>query len=309
MRMIESRDSLERRADILSETRSREAVPVPDLAPRARRLETSTRLLMCAPEYFGVDYVINPWMAEQVGKAVHALARAQWSNLRRHIERVSPIETIPPAAGRPDMVFTANAGLAIGNKVIVSRFRAIERRPEEPLFHAYFQQRGYEIASWPEDVAFEGAGDALIDYARRVIWCGHGFRSSQRAAKLVEKVFDRPAIGLRLVDPRFYHLDTCLCPLSEGLLMYYPGAFDAASQDKIKRLTPPEKRIEVSEADAIAFACNAVEIDRRVFMNAASVLLQARLRAAGFSPVVTPLGEFVKAGGAAKCLTLDLGAA
>ena len=111
---------------------------------------------------------------------------------------------------------------------------------------------------------------------------------------------------MRLVDPRFYHLDTCLCPLEGGYLLYFPAAFDEASQKAIADNVPPEKRIEVDAGDAEQFACNAVDLDRNVFMNGASEALQNRLRQAGFTPVLTPLGEFMKSGGAAKCLTLKL---
>ena len=157
---------------------------------------------------------------------------------------------------------------------------------------------------WPEDVAFEGAGDALPDPDGGRIWCGYGWRSSERASSLLEAVFERDAIPLRLVDPRFYHLDTCLCPLPGGWLMYYPAAFDDASRAVIAARTPKERRIEVSEKDALGFACNAVEAGGHVFMNACSASLRARRVAAGFTPVVTPLSEFLKAGGGAKCLTL-----
>lgn len=306
MRINDSPRALERRGDVLIDRTPDNSFVAQDYVPRAPLKVPRERLLMCAPDYFGVDYVINPWMEGQVGKAVRTLAQAQWKNLRRHVAREASIEFIAPALGLPDMVFTANGGLAIGNKAVVSRFRADERRGEEPLFWAYFKRRAYEIAHWPEDVAFEGAGDALVDRARPLIWCGHGFRSSQRAPRLLEEIFDRETISLRLVDPRFYHLDTCFCPLDEGWLLYFPGAFDEASQMTIARHTQQDKRIEVGEADATAFSCNAVEIGRRVYMNGASNVLQARLRAAGFTPLSTPLGEFVKAGGGAKCLTLNL---
>src|SRR5207249_2074783 len=39
-------------------------------------------------------------------------------------------------------------------------------------------------------------------------------------------VFKHPVIGLRLVDPRFYHLDTCFCPLEGGYLIESLGIID-----------------------------------------------------------------------------------
>jgi N-dimethylarginine dimethylaminohydrolase len=264
------------------------------------------RLLMCAPKHFGVDYVINPWMENQVGKAVHALAEEQWANLRRHLAREAEITLVAPEPGLPDMVFTANAGMTIGKTAVISRFSTGERQPEERLFGAWFERHGFTIAPWPADVPFEGAGDALLDREQPLIWCGYGFRSSAMAPRLLEGIFGRTAVGLRLVDPRFYHLDTCFCPLAGGWLMYYPPAFDARSQEMIAARVPAKKRNAISEKDALRFVCNAVDLNGRVFMNDASDDCQNRLRAAGFEPLLTPLSEFIKAGGAAKCLTLKL---
>lgn len=264
------------------------------------------RLLMCPPDHYGVDYVINPWMAAHVGGIDHTLAEKQWRNLRDRLAAVATLEFTPPRPGLPDMVFTANAGLAIGQKVVLSRFHFGERRDEELFFREWFEAHGFEIARWPADVSFEGAGDALLHRGDAFIWCGYGFRSSVEAAQLIEDIFDRETVPLRLVDPRFYHLDTCLCPLGDGRLMYYPPAFDAESQQKIATVVAPKDRLEVAEDDALAFACNAVEIGGRVFMNAAGEDLLSRLRAFGLAPELTALTEFLKAGGSAKCLTLSL---
>ncbi|HUY67931.1 MAG TPA: nitrate reductase, partial [Alphaproteobacteria bacterium] len=118
--------------------------------------------------------------------------------------------------------------------------------------------------------------------------------------------FARRAVPLRLVDPRFYHMDTCLCPLAGGYLMYYPPAFEAESRAKIESEIAPGKRIAVGDEDALAFACNAVDLEGHIFLNQATPALQEKLRAAGLTPVITPLSEFHKAGGTAKCLTLKL---
>jgi N-dimethylarginine dimethylaminohydrolase len=263
-------------------------------------------ILMCAPTYFGVDYVINPWMEHHVGDADHALATMQWNELRWRLQAEAQLEFVPPEPALPDMVFTANAGLVVGKRVIVSRFRTMERRGEEPFFEGWFVRRGLEIEPWPEDVAFEGAGDALLDRKRNLIWCGFGFRSSSDAPGLIERIIERRTIALRLVDPRFYHLDTCFCPLSGGRLLYYPPAFNDAARETIETIVPAADRIAVDARDAAAFACNAVEANGRIFMNSASPDLQAKLRYFGLDPVVTPLTEFLKAGGGAKCLTLRL---
>jgi len=261
---------------------------------------------MCAPDHFGVDYVINPWMENNRGKTDRARAQQQWNGLRQALAAHADLALIQPQAPLPDMVFTANAGMVLGDLAVVSRFRSPERRGEEPFFRTWFERNGFTLAPWPEDVYFEGAGDALLDRGKPLVWCGFGFRSDEAAATLIENVFKRPVLSLRLIDPRFYHLDTCFCPLAGGTLMYFPPALDPDSQKKIAGIVPPEKRIVVGEADALAFACNAVDLDGHVFLNAASPALQQNLRKAGFTAVIVPLSEFLKAGGTAKCLTLKL---
>ena len=263
-------------------------------------------ILMCPPYHFGVDYVINPWMQGQLGQTDRALALRQWDQLRETLSAYAQIALIEPQPGQPDMVFTANAGMVRGKLAVLSRFRSPERQGEEAFFQAWFEQNGFSLAPWPRQTRFEGAGDALFDRGQNLIWSGCGFRSDIAAAALLAKIFCCEAVPIRLVDARFYHLDTCLCPLSGGWLMYYPPAFDAASIAAIERRVPVDKRIAVDEADALQFACNAVDLGGHVIMNGATPGLQARLRSAGFTPVLTPLSEFLKAGGTAKCLTLKL---
>jgi len=267
---------------------------------------TRQSILMCPPQYYGVDYVINPWMQGQLGRTDRALAHRQWDGLRQALSAGAEIVLIDAQPGLPDMVFTANAGMVRGNVAVVSRFRSPERRGEEPFFRTWFEHNGFTIAPWPETVCFEGAGDALFDRGKELIWSGWGYRSDIAAARLLEKTFDCESIPIRLIDPRFYHLDTCLCPLSGGWLMYYAPAFDAASLDEIEHRVPKEKRIEVSESDALQFACNAVDLNGCIIMNGASKELQMRLRHANLTPILAPLSEFLKAGGTAKCLTLKL---
>jgi N-dimethylarginine dimethylaminohydrolase len=263
-------------------------------------------ILMCPPDHFEIAYVINPWMEGQFANTDDALAHRQWDHLRNAIEPHAKLVFETPQRNLPDLVFTANAGLVLGKKIIVSRFRSIERRGEEPHNRAWFAENGFEILDWPQDIPFEGAGDALFDRGQELLWVGHGFRSDAAVPALLEKLLGRKTAALNLIDPRFYHLDTCLCPLAGGYLLYFPAAFDEKSRALIELLAPQGKRIAVEEADALKFCCNAVDVNGHVFMNDASDHLQTRLRSAGFTPVITPLSEFMKAGGAAKCLTLKL---
>lgn len=267
-------------------------------------MTSSIRFLMCAPDHYDVDYVINPWMEGNIHKSSRDRAVEQWQKLFYVLKEHALVDLVKPQIGVPDMVFTANAGLVLGQNVVLSRFFHKERQGEEPFFKQWFEQQGYTVYELPKDLPFEGAGDALFDREGRWLWAGYGFRSELDSHPLIAKWLDVEVLSLRLMDERFYHLDTCFCPLANGYLLYYPPAFDSYSNRVIEMRVPENKRIAIAESDAVTFACNAVNIDRTVVMNQASDELKQRLGAAGFQVIETPLTEFLKAGGAAKCLTL-----
>jgi len=266
----------------------------------------SDKILMCPPDFFTVDYVINPWMAGHETSLDIDLAKRQWNNLREAVSEVAEIVTMDPQPDLPDMVFTANAGVVYGNKAVASHFMPFERRPEEPHFKKWFGDNGFELLDLDEKIGFEGAGDCLFDRGDAWLWTGYGFRTEIEAHEAIQSFFDVDLVSIRLTDSRFYHIDTCFCPLTGGFLMYHPPAFDFDSRIAIESRIPSHKRIVVDTADAGQFACNAINVGDTVFVNKASGPLKARLMLLGFKVVEIALSEFLKAGGSAKCLTLKL---
>ncbi len=266
----------------------------------------SIRILMCPPDHYDVDYVINPWMAGNIHKSSRDRAVEQWQKLHSILQEIAQVEIVRPQQGLPDMVFTANAGLILGDRAVVSRFHHPERQGEEPHFKQWFKENGFTVRELPQDLPFEGAGDALLDREGRWLWAGYGFRSELDSHPYLAKWLDIEVLSLHLIDNRFYHLDTCFCPLTGGYLLYYPGAFDAYSNHLIEMRVPEAKRIAIAEKDAVNFACNSVNVGQNIVMNKASEGLKTTLQEKGFTVTETPLSEFLKAGGAAKCLTLRI---
>lgn len=261
---------------------------------------------MCPPDHFSLDYAINPWMAGNEGKLNIEKARRQWQTLHDALAAVAEIELMQPMPELPDLVFTANAGFVLGGKVVPSHFMPHERRPEEPYIKQWFSDRGFDLHVLPDDIGFEGAGDCLIDRSGPWLWTGYGFRTEIEAHPYLARWFSRELVSIRLTDPRFYHIDTCFCPLAGGFLLYYPDAFDADSIVAIEQRVPHEKRIAVAADDAANFACNAVNIGQHIFGHSFSDSLRSRLTDMGFELHETPLTEFLKSGGSAKCLTLKI---
>lgn len=265
------------------------------------------RYLMCPPTLYDVDYVINPWMAGNVRTSSRQRAIEQWRDLHRELAAIADIELITPKQGWPDMVFTANAGLAHNLTVVLSRFFHPERQGEERHFRNWFQSAGYHLIELTRDTPFEGEGDALFSIDGTRLWAAHGPRSVSASHSNLEQFLKIEVTTLNLIDPRFYHLDTCFAPLADGSVVYYPPAFDQASLAKIDGFYPPAKRIIVSEEDAIRFACNAINIEDTIILNSISDELSSHLEARGFTVIQIPFSEFLKAGGAAKCLVMRLG--
>lgn len=264
------------------------------------------RILTCPPDCFRVDYVINPWMEGQVGRVDRDQAGAQWEALFEDVARFASVETVPAHAGSPDMCFTANAALVSGEDAVPARFRNAERRAEEAPFADWLAADGRGIEPLPGTDPFEGEGDALFQPGEALIWAGYGVRTTLETHVGLARAFGVEVASLRLVDPRFYHLDTCFTPLPGGRVMYYAAAFDARSRREIEARIPRERRLEVGDADAMGFACNALRIDDRLFVNDASPALQADLARWGFEIRTHAVSEFLRAGGGVKCLSLLL---
>jgi N-dimethylarginine dimethylaminohydrolase len=262
--------------------------------------------LMCSPKHYEVNYVINPWMAGNVHRSSRQRATLQWKQLHSALRQIAQVHLVEPQPGSPDMVFTANAGLVRDGIVALSSFHHRERQGEEPHFRRWFSDSGFAVCDVPRVTPFEGEGDALFEPNGSRLWAGHGLRTLEDSHRQLIDLWDVEVVSLRLVDPRFYHLDTCFCPLSNGDVMYFPAAFDQESQSKIEARYSKKHRICVSEADALQFACNAVNVGRTILLNHISEELTADLELRGFQIVQVELTEFLKAGGAAKCLVLRL---
>ena len=263
---------------------------------------TAARILMCPADYFGIEYEINPWMNMQQGTN-RQLARRQWQRLYQTLcDLGAAIDLLEPVPGLPDLVFTANAGLVFHDVFLPARFRFGVRQGESPHFEKWARDRGFTLVPLPESMKFEGAGDAL--FCGDTLFAGYRFRSDVRSHHWVGERLGVPALPLELVDPRFYHLDTCFCPVAPGVAIYYPGAFDeygrSVLKDRIDRL------VEVSAEEAVSFSCNAVVVGRSVVLNQGAPKLAAALETLGFNVRPLEFSEFIKSGGSAKCLTLRI---
>ena len=259
---------------------------------------------MCRPTYYTIAYEINPWMSLK-RQVDGARARLQWERLYSLLTRRLGVRVrcLPPQRGVPDLVFTANAGLVHGRTIIRSNFRHPEREREEPVIERYFKRSGFRVVHLNPRYHFEGEGDAL--WVDETLVFGFRFRSEAPIHEELARLLGREVLPVELSDRRFYHLDTCFCPLDADTALWFPQAFDRYGRRVLERLVP--HLVDVSEADAARFACNAIPIGRAVVMQAgASAALRRRMSHRRFEAHAVDLSEFLKAGGSAKCLVLRL---
>lgn len=255
---------------------------------------------MCSPDYFDVSYDINPWMTGNLNRVNQILAKQQWLKYKDQLSLHLEVLEVAPVTELPDLVFTANAGFVYKDQVIVSRFFYPERRREEEVFRNWFESQNYSVRelAW----YFEGQGDLLLDDQER-FWMGTGFRTVPEAAPEIERIVENKVRVLELVDPRWYHLDTAFCPLPGSGVLWYPGAFSPAGRRLIEESF--EHQVQVSGNWAKKFVCNSVVVGNTIFMPSAGEVSE-KLTSFGYQVISLDFTEFQLAGGAARCLVLNL---
>jgi N-dimethylarginine dimethylaminohydrolase len=279
-------------------------VPVPaSVSKTAQTTERSARIrhyVMTPPQFFAVDYAINPWM-DTANPVDTAVAAAQWQHLRDTYLRLGHVvDLVDPVAGLPDMVYAANGGLILNGTAVVARFKYPQRQHESVAYADWMRSRGYNPVHTRH--VNEGQGD-LLTVGQKIL-AGAGFRTDPRAHYEIAEIFGRPVVSLQLVDPRFYHLDTALAVLDDTTIAYYPPAFSESSRTQLETLFPDA--IVVESADAYVFSLNAVSDGRHVVHPAAAVGFAGQLSRAGFEPIGVEMSELLKGGGSVKCCTLEV---
>nr|WP_213451230.1 dimethylargininase [Micromonospora sp. NBRC 107566] len=259
---------------------------------------------MASPDHFAVEYAINPWM--DVTMPVDAeLVHKQWERLRRTlVESGHTVHVLPPRAGLPDLVFAANGAFTVDGVAYGARFRYPQRTAEAAVHRAFYETEGWEFVAPTQTNEGEGDFTYLPGAHGGVILAGYGFRTETAAHAEAQEVLGRPVVSLKLVDSRFYHLDTALQPLDDSTVAYYPGAFSTAAQRVLAQLFPDA--VLADEVDAYAFGLNLVSDGRNVFLPAEATGMAAKLAAAGYRPVPVELSELKKGGGSVKCCVAEL---
>ncbi|MFU8812947.1 MAG: dimethylarginine dimethylaminohydrolase family protein [Balneolaceae bacterium] len=270
------------------------------------------QVLLVAPTHFDVEYVINPHMKDQVGAVDKMQAQNEWEHLRNFYDELGlQVHVLNGHDGLPDMVFCANQSLPDIDengacRVVMSNMHAGQRKPEVAPVEAFYREQGYEVLHLNSDdeLSFEGMGDAIWHFKRRLLWGGYGFRTSKEVYRQISDLLDVPIILLELVDDRYYHLDTCFCMLNEHSVLIYPDAFTKEGRELIYAMFDTVIEATSYEAEKL-FAVNAVCPDgKNVMIQQGCTDVNQKLHDAGFSVHEFSTFEFIKSGGSVFCMKM-----
>ncbi|MBI3549541.1 MAG: hypothetical protein HY078_10925 [Elusimicrobia bacterium] len=267
-------------------------------------------LLMCPPDFFDVVDVKNPFMVGKQGTVDKALARRQWDSVKdAFVAAGKSVKTISPVEGLEDMVFCANQALVglttrMERVCVPAHMRHSSRRREVPYYEKWFESEGYRVARLSDPSAtFEGAGDCRWHPGKRLLWGGYGFRTDPEVYSEIAEIFETPILRLKLANERFYHLDTCFCPLNQEAVLIYPPAFDASSLELILKMFPVVLAAEEGEA-VRGLACNAAVVDSKLaIMQKGSSVSVRHMKAVGLDVAEVDTSEFIKSGGSVFCMS------
>lgn len=279
-----------------------------------RTMPAPSKVLMVEPTHYDVEYVINPYMKNQIGEVDKMQALNEWEHLRDGFEELGfKVDVLDGEPGLPDMVFCANQSLPFigrdGEKqVLMSVMKADQRKGEVPFIESYYRKENYTVNHITGDTvkSFEGMGDALWHFKRGLIWGAFGFRSSLEVYDQISDLFDVPVIALELQQEEFYHLDTCMCVLNEDSVLVYSDAFSADGMKLIRSMFDNVIEASAYEAEKL-FAVNAVSPDgKNVLIQQGCTDVNQKLRDAGFYVHEYSTYEFLKSGGSVFCMKMML---
>jgi N-dimethylarginine dimethylaminohydrolase len=261
------------------------------------------KILMCPPNYFDVEYEINPWMNKD-NKVNRVAVLNTYSAVKSVYDAVGfPVYEIEQEKGLPDMVYTANIGYAEGNVFLRSNFKHPERRKEPKLAADFLKQNGFEIHTVPEEIFFEGEGDVIR--SDKKYFMGHGKRTDPRAKKYLEETFKKEFIDLELIDPYYYHLDTCFAPLNDDVVVINRKSFTPEALGKIEKSF--NKIIDTNDQDNKVLACNLVVAGNVVVLGKGiSPELSENIKKEGFEVREIDMSEYMKGGESVKCITFEI---
>jgi len=255
------------------------------------------------PTGYRVDYEINPWMDRAV-QPNSARANAEWTALVAALRQLgAAVDIVDGAPSLPDAVFLTDCGFVANRTYIPASFRFGARSRETVGTLTWMESRGFHVLRPPHKPGVYLEGGDIRVFGDRLVG-GYGWRSSMAGLSMLCELTGLDLLPVRLTDARYFHLDMTFCALDDRSALMIPAAWDSRSRRAL--FSDVHNPIVLTEDEALAFSAIAIVIGTNVVMHSCSERLRRLLETNGFHPVVTPAGEFIKAGGGVSCMAMPL---
>jgi len=224
-----------------------------------------------------VDLAVQQW--EGYVAALHA---AGWSTIE-----------VPPLEECPDSVFVEDAVVMYGDRAVITRPGADERKPETAAVATVLGDLGYDVVAIEAPGTLDG-GDVLKH--DDTVWVGTGGRTNAEGVAQLT-AFLEPC-GARVVAvplEKVLHLKSAVTALPDGTVVGYeplvddPGVWDSF-------LPVPEE----SGSHVVLLGGDTV------LMSADAPRSQALFESRGLRVVTVDISEFIKLEGCVTCLSVRL---
>lgn len=265
-------------------------------------MKLNKNLFLCPPNYLEFEYIINPWMTEDTNFSLDNAVK-EWSELYNLYISLYPDHTfrVEPKSGLTELCFLGDSIFSYKGHTVFSRLATSERYDETEYVIQVFRDLGFEGHRVPEGVYYEGSGETVV--WNDIILVGYGQRSNDKIVNHLENELESRVIGLNLIDPKYYHLDTALFPVSNELIALYEPAFDKESIRVLENLDC--ELLKLDQQSALDFALNSIALNNNILVHYKAKSFISKLKKRGFDLYELDVSEFIKFGGGLKCLTFQ----
>ena len=178
-------------------------------------------------------------------------------------------------------------------------------------FADWLRADGFTVESIPPNRTLDGGNTLRLHDGSFACGLKPGASGSGERyfGKLLEMTTGTPLHLVPLIERKYLHLDMALGRVGDAGYLVFESALEGGLSSLKGSPILEKEIIPVGRDDAEQYACNGVTVGHTFFTGNISHLLTDAIERLGYRVVNLDLGEFHRAGGGLKCVTLPLGAA
>lgn len=266
-------------------------------------------ILMNFPFTLDTTYPNNYDMEKNPRKIDFPQAYAQFLNLYHYLAKENLIYLLPSEGNFQDQVYVANLGAYLPHikdrsVILLSNYKSPPRIGEEVVGRKFFEGMGYEVYQPP--YFFEGEAD--LKFLRDNIYIGgYPIRTEWNAHRWMEENFGMQVLSIEMSDPRLYHLDCSIFPITESKILVNTTSL---TKKGLETLESVAEIIPIPEEFRYEYFTNSKRVGNRLLTDAigpeAQGFFTKMCHDHGFESVFFDLREYFKSGADLSCMIMHL---